>query len=103
MLTGYAMPGFEGVEELPRRPHLAALCVLQPLTNAFICVLEAEVNGCVISAGCQIRIEPTRVSLVSRPEDGFAIDARQWRRYRAVREQGNILIFVNGELKMKRP
>lgn len=65
-------------------------------------VERAELNGCAISAGCYIRFLPNRVELADRPEDGFAIDATKFHKYRILRENGEIMIFVDGELKLKK-
>jgi hypothetical protein len=66
-------------------------------------VESADVNGVHISAGCDVKIEPRRISLHGRASDGFEIDATQWRKYRIVRESGMIEIYVDGELKLKKP
>lgn len=66
-------------------------------------VERAGINGCTISAGCFVRFEPGMVSLGDRPEDNFKTDATKWHRYRLVRENGTIAIFVDGELKLQKP
>ncbi|HEY8561631.1 MAG TPA: sialidase family protein [Pyrinomonadaceae bacterium] len=66
-------------------------------------VERAEKNGCSISAGCFVRFMPDRVDLADRPADGFAVDATKFRKYRLLRENGEILIFVDGELKLRKP
>lgn len=62
---------------------------------------HADIHGCNISAGCWVRFEPNRISLAERPEEGFAIDATQWHRYRIVRKNGRINIFADDELKLQ--
>lgn len=59
-------------------------------------VLEADINGCQIGAGCWVRVEPTRVSLADRPEAGFDLDATQWHEYHVLREGGRIRVAVDG-------
>jgi hypothetical protein len=66
-------------------------------------VESADVNGVHISAGCGVTIEPRRISLSDRPSEGVAIDATQWRKYRIVRESGMIEIYVDGELRLRKP
>lgn len=66
-------------------------------------VEKAELNGCAISAGCYVRFLPNRIELADRPEDGFAIDATKFHKYRILREKGEIMIYVDGELKLKKP
>ncbi|WP_127588783.1 sialidase family protein [Paenibacillus koleovorans] len=70
--------------------------------EAELAVQEADINGCNISAGCWIRFEPNRISLADRPEDSFELDATQFHRYRILREDGTISIFVDGELRLSR-
>lgn len=69
--------------------------------EAELMVEKADTNGCNISAGCWIRFMPDRVCLADRPEQGFDIDATQWHRYRIVRQNSRIAIFVDGELKLE--
>ncbi len=66
-------------------------------------VESAGPNGCNISAGCFVRFEAQRVCLADRPDDGFPLDAAQWRHYRILRERGTVSIFVDGDLKLSRP
>ena len=65
-------------------------------------VEQAAPNGVHISAGCGVRFEPNRVSLIDRPADGFELETTKWRKYRIVREAGAISVFVDGELKLKK-
>ena len=71
--------------------------------EAELMVKEADVNGCMISAGCWVRFEPDRVSLIGRAEDRFAVDNNFWHKYRIVRENGQVSIFADGELRLERP
>ncbi|MBI1353662.1 MAG: hypothetical protein GC160_04895 [Acidobacteria bacterium] len=66
-------------------------------------VEESEANGTAISAGAWVHILPDRVFLGDRPESGFALDATSWRRYRIVRDEGRLRIFVDGEKKLDVP
>lgn len=66
-------------------------------------VEKADANGVHISAGCDVKFETNRISLTDRPADGFDVDTTKWRRYRIVRDAGMIAIFVDGELKLKKP
>jgi hypothetical protein len=66
-------------------------------------VEKAELNGCSISAGCYVRFLPNRIELADRPTDGFAVDATKFHKYRILREKGEIMIFVDGELKLRKP
>lgn len=61
----------------------------------------AEANGCAISAGCWIRFLPNRVCLADKPEAGFDLDATQWHTYRIVRENGEIVIWVDDVEKLR--
>ena len=61
----------------------------------------AETNGVAISAGCWVRFEPNRISLGDRPAVGFAFDTRGWHTYRIVRENGGIIIHVDGVEKLR--
>lgn len=63
-------------------------------------VEESGRNGTVIGAGVWVHIQPERVFLGDRPDAGFAIDATQWRRYRIVRADGRLRIFVDGEQEL---
>ncbi len=69
--------------------------------SAELKVETADINGCNISAGCWVRLEPGRVSLADRPEVGFDIDATQWHYYRIVRENGQLSIYADGELRLR--
>lgn len=40
---------------------------------------------------------------VAESADGFELDATQWRRYRLVSRDGQISIYVGGDLKLKAP
>lgn len=66
-------------------------------------VEQAAPNGVHISAGCGVRFEPQRISLIDRPADGFDIDTTKWRKYRILREAGTISVYVDGELKLQKP
>lgn len=63
-------------------------------------VLGAAPNACVITAGVRVRFLPDRVELADRPGEGFAIDARQWRRYSIVNRGGPVTISVDGAKKL---
>ena len=69
--------------------------------EAEIRVDEADINGCNLSAGCYVSIRPDKVSLGDRPEESFSLDATQWHRYRIVRENKTISIYVDDELKLQ--
>ena len=64
---------------------------------------EAGENGCAISAGCWVRFLPDRICLADRPEIGFACDTRAWHTYRLLREEGRIVIAVDGVEKLRAP
>lgn len=64
-------------------------------------VEEADLNGCNISAGCWVRFLPDKVCLADRPEIGFNIDATKWHTYKIIREGKEILVYVDGNLKIK--
>lgn len=66
-------------------------------------VEESDLNGTAIAAGVWVHIQPDRVLLGDRPDVGFAIDASQWRKYRIVRAEGRVRIFVDGEEKLSEP
>jgi hypothetical protein len=66
-------------------------------------VEQTSANGVHISAGCDVKFETGRISLTDRPADGFDLDTAKWRKYRIVREAGTISVFVDGELKLKKP
>lgn len=66
-------------------------------------VVRAEKNACAISVGCWVRITPDRVEIADRPSDGFAIDATTFHTYRFIRENNELIIYVNGELKLRKP
>jgi len=68
--------------------------------NATLKLDYADKNGCNISAGCWIRIEPDKVSLADRPSVNFALDATQWHDYRIIRSGGKIKVYVDGTLKL---
>jgi len=95
-------------EEGPQKGAIFALYPAQAPDSrvefeAELRVESADVNGVHISAGCDVKFEPRRISLNNRPSDGFEIDATQWHKYRIVREAGTIAIYVDGELKLKKP
>ena len=69
--------------------------------NASLKIDTADMNGCNISAGCWVRIEPGRISLADRPEDGFDIDTSQWHSYKIVRENSLLSIYVDGKRRLK--
>jgi hypothetical protein len=71
--------------------------------EAELLVREAEPEGCLIGAGAWVRFEPRRVSLADRPADGFDLDTTRWRRYRIASRDGQIRIYVDGELKLRAP
>jgi hypothetical protein len=64
-------------------------------------VVKAALNACVITAGVRVRLTPDRVELADRPQDGFAIDARQWHRYQISTRGGHVTILVDGEKKLE--
>ena len=66
-------------------------------------VLRADHHACAVSVGCYVRILPDRVEIADRPADGFAVDATKFHKYRFVRENNRLLIFVDGELKLDKP
>lgn len=66
-------------------------------------VERAARHGCAISAGCVVRLLPDRVELADRPAQGFALDATVFRKYRIIRENGSIKVFVDGELRLDQP
>ncbi|MCG8319001.1 MAG: glycoside hydrolase [Cytophagales bacterium] len=61
---------------------------------------EAGIHGCNISVGCWVRLEPGRISLADRPDEGFELDATQWHHYEIVRDNGIVSITVDGERKL---
>ena len=93
--------------------------------------LEAELRladqsseGCDLFAGCRLRITPEEICLTpssqeeaafhsttgspssggeSRPLPGrlFPLDATRWRRYRIVRSEGEIAVYVDGRLRLR--
>ena len=71
--------------------------------EAELMVQDADIDGCCIGAGCWVQFQPGRVCLADRPEDGFELDANRWHSYRIIRQQGEISIFVDGQLSLKRP
>lgn len=58
-------------------------------------------NGVHLSAGCDVKFETNRISLTDKPGVGFNLDTTQWRKYRIVRADGTITIWVDGEQKLK--
>ncbi len=64
---------------------------------------KTEANGVHISAGCDVKFEPNRISLTDKPDVGFNLDTTQWHKYRIVRESGTITISVDGTEKLKAP
>ncbi len=71
--------------------------------EAILAVDEAGQNGCNICAGTWVRFLPNRVCLADRPEDGFDIDATQFRTYRISYEKNRLQIFVDETLKLDVP
>jgi len=71
--------------------------------KAVLRVLEADVNGCNIGAGCWVRVEPRRISLADMPEIGFDLDATQWHEYHIRREEGRIRVSVDGQIACEAP
>jgi hypothetical protein len=45
---------------------------------------------------------PDRVEIADRPADGFAIDATKFHTYRFIRENNELIIYVDGELKLRK-
>ena len=66
-------------------------------------VNSADINGCNISAGCYVRIQPDRVSLGDDPDVYFMSDGTRWHDYRIIRAQGMIKVFVDDVLKLEHP
>lgn len=66
-------------------------------------VEKSEANATAIGAGVWVHFLPDRVLLGDRPEQGFEIDASEWHRYRIVREDGRVRIWVDGEQKLDAP
>jgi len=71
--------------------------------EAELAVGEGGAEACQISAGCWVRFRPDRVELADRPEQGFAMDATRFHRYRLVREGGKLTILADGETKLEAP
>lgn len=71
--------------------------------EATLRVEEADIHGVAISAGCWVRFEPGRVSLGDRPETGFELDTSAWHTYRLVRDNGEIVISVDGQERLRAP
>ena len=101
------------------------------LTGSARVELEAELRladssseGCDLFAGCRVRITPHEVcvtsssqeeaafhsttgsltngsELCSRPAHRFQVDATEWRRYKIVRSEGEIAVYVDGRLRLR--
>ena len=101
------------------------------LTSSARVELEAELRlaalsseGCDLFAGCRVRITPQEVCLTqssqeeaafhsttgshvegnesfSAPVHRFHLDATQWRRYRIVRSDSEIAVYVDGRLRLR--
>lgn len=69
--------------------------------EAELAVMEADKNGCLMSAGCWVRFEPNRISFADRDAEGFTIDATKFHRYRLVNRDKKISIYVDGQLKLQ--
>ena len=95
--------------------------------------LEAELRladqsseGCDLFAGCRVRITPQGISMTqssqeeaafhsttgspgngnelpSLPAHRIPLDATQWHRYKIVRSEGEIAVYVNGRLRLREP
>ena len=101
------------------------------LTSSARVELEAELRladqtseGCDLFAGCRVRITPNEVcvtnssqeeaafhsttgsppsgcELCSPPAHRFHMDATQWRRYKIVRSEDEITVYVDGRLRLR--
>lgn len=64
---------------------------------------SADINGCNISAGCWVRLEPGRICLADRPQIGIDFDTTGWHDYRIIRDNGTLAIHVDGCLLLETP
>jgi hypothetical protein len=71
--------------------------------EAELAVKEAAANGCLIGAGCWVRFLPNRVEIANRPEDGFAIDATKFHKYRIENRGGRVRVFADGKRMLDVP
>lgn len=71
--------------------------------EAELAVKQADRNACQICAGAWVRFLPDRVELADRPEQGFALDATAWHKYRIVSRQQRVEIWVDGQRKLDAP
>lgn len=62
---------------------------------------SAELNACIINAGCELRFEKDKISLVKKPEVFVNLDASAWHHYKIVRERGTLTLWVDGKQSLK--
>ena len=103
------------------------------LTSRARVEMEAELRladrsseGCDLYAGCHVRITPQDVCLAAKSQDdiasdgpdgvkgtakkspsltkpGFPLDTTQWHRYKIVRTEEEIAVYVDGRLRLSKP